>query len=73
MPLTQVELVSTNDEVEVRWIDHNPNTHLPLRVGRGVSLLESGRFWRINRIFTTLSRVEDLPTKHRLGTIVELN
>lgn len=74
--LTQVELVSASrpdEKVAVYWIDHNLDTQAPLRAGRGIRLAESDLYWRVNRVFTTLSRVEDLPVKARIGTIVELN
>lgn len=70
---TQVELVSTKNEVAVYWLDHNIHEQLPLTAGRGVRIAEADQYWKINRVFTTLSQVDSLPAKARIGTIVELN
>jgi hypothetical protein len=70
---TQVELISTKDEVAVYWLDHNLDEHKALRAGLGVKIVEADSYWRINRIFMTLKNLADLPVKHRIGTVIELN
>lgn len=70
---TQVELVSTKEEIAVYWLNHDRNANVPVREGRGVRIKESDSYWRINRVCTTLRHLSDLPEKHRIGTIVELN
>jgi hypothetical protein len=70
---TQVELVSSNDDVFVYWL-HNDLQHQPkLKTGLGVRILEVGPYLRVNRVFTTLKNLSDLPTKSLVGTIVEIN
>ena len=70
---TQAELVSTKEEVVVYWLDHDVSGSVPIRVGRGVRLAETKAYWRVNRVFTTMKNLADLPVKHRIGTIVEIN
>lgn len=70
---TQVELVSTKEETAVYWLDHDQHATIPIRSGRGVRIAESDSYWRINRVFTTMRHLSDLPVKHRIGTIIELN
>jgi hypothetical protein len=70
---TQVELISTNRELRVYWLQHEQDNHAPLRVGRGVRILEELPYFSINRVFTTLKNRKDLPVKANVGTIVELN
>lgn len=68
---TQVELVAGN-EVSVYWLSRNLGQPL-LKAGQIVRLVESPHYWRVNRVFTTVPCVGDLPSKHCIGTIVELN
>jgi hypothetical protein len=70
---TQVELISTKQEVRVYWLEHEQYNHAPIRVGRGVRILEELPYFSINRVFTTLKNRTDLPVKSLVGTIVELN
>ena len=69
----QTELVSTKDETAIYWLNHDVEKYHPIRVGRGVRIAESNSYWRVNRVFTTMKNLEDLPVKHRIGTIVEIN
>jgi hypothetical protein len=68
-----VELISTNRDVRVYWLEHEQFNHAPIRVGRGVRILEEMPYFCINRVFTTLNNRKDLPVKSNVGTIVELN
>lgn len=70
---TQVELVSSNDEVAVYWLNYNPSNQKPIQVGHGVRLAEVDHFWKINQVLMSLKNIEDLPVKARIGTVVELN
>lgn len=70
---TQVELVSSNDDVYVYWLHNDLQTQPKLRTGLGVRLFEVDKYLRVNRVFTTLKNLTDLPTKSLVGTIVEIN
>ena len=76
---TQVELVCNprlEDDVTVTavyWLNHVAEERVPIRVGRGVRIVESDFYWLVNRVFTTVRDTEDLPVKYKIGTIVELN
>ena len=70
---TQVELVSTTNDVSVFWLYNDLQTEPRLRAGLGIRICEVAEYLRVNRVFTTLKNLSDLPTKHRLGTIVEIN
>lgn len=70
---TQVELVSTNEDTFVYWLHNDLRTQPKLRTGLGVRLLEVAQYLRVNRVFTTLKNLTDLPTKSLVGTIVEIN
>jgi hypothetical protein len=69
---TQVELVST-DDVYVYWLNNDTSVQPKLRVGHGVRILEVPGHLRVNRVFTTLKNLSELPTKRCIGTIVEIN
>ena len=69
---TQVELETADGRLPVYWLNHDKKTQLPLKVNKGVRIVEEPDFCKINRVFTTLYR-QDLPTVARIGTIVELN
>ena len=71
--LTQVELISTNHEVQVYWLDYSSYDNVNIRPGRRVKIAEADPFWYINRVFTTLKSISDLPTRARVGTVIELN
>jgi len=70
---TQVELVSTTDDVFVYWLHNDLQTQPKLRSGLGVRILEVAPYLRVNRVFTTLKNLSDLPAKSLVGTIVEIN
>jgi hypothetical protein len=71
---TQVELVSIrNDEPLVYWLYNNLNTQPKLKAGHGIRIREETPYFRVNRVFTTLRNLSDLPTKSRVGTIVDIN
>ena len=70
---TQVELVSTTDEVFVYWLDHDFETVSKIRSGLGIRISEERPYLRVNRVFLTLKNLSDLPTKHKIGNIVEIN
>ena len=70
---TQVELVSTNDEVFVYWLRNDLQNQPKLKAGLGIRIQEVGPYLRVNRVFTTLKNLSDLPTKSLIGTIVEIN
>lgn len=69
---TQAELISTTNSVDVFWLDHNPQEFF-IQVGCVVRLVETPDYWRINRVFTTINNLANLPVKHQIGTIVEIN
>lgn len=68
---TQVELTS-DKVVRVYWLQHKHNDQ-PIRVGRGIRILEETPYFCISRVFVTLKDRADLPVKVNVGTIVELN
>lgn len=70
---TQVELVSSNNQTFTFWLKEDLQHNPKLRVGHGVKLLEVEPYLRVNRVFISLKNLSDLPVKHRLGTIVEIN
>ena len=70
---TQVELISTDNDVSVYWLDNDLDTQPKLRAGLGVHILELPDYHRVNRVFTTLKNLSDLPTRSVVGTIIELN
>jgi hypothetical protein len=70
---TQVELISINQDVHVYWLQHDPQKGALIKAGRGVKILEEPLYLKINRVFTTLKNLSDLPPKVNIGTVVEFN
>lgn len=59
---TQVELVSSNDDVYVYWLHNDLQTQPKLRTGLGVRLFEVDKYLRVNRV---LPRLRISPTYRR--------